>query len=143
MKNNDGDLVESQFVKPDILTGVDCYWELIDLSLDKTSEGLYVVPTKLGKAITGKIEKCDAVRTTNMVACYNVSDAVESFWDLKSSGITDSPSTVDNDEALKQFHQSLEFRDYRYIVSWPYRSSAGPVSDNYLLCYSRFKSVLN
>ncbi|VDD85159.1 unnamed protein product [Enterobius vermicularis] len=142
-KNKDGALAANQFVKPGVLIGVDYYWELIDLNLDKTSEGLYVVPTKLEKAITGKIEECDAVHTTNMVACYDVPDAVESFWNLKTLGITDPPNTVDDDEALKQFHQTLEFRDNRYIVSWPYRNFTGPVSDNYFLCYSRLKSVLN
>ena len=64
---NDNTLSASQKFKLDIPMSVDYYWELIDLSLDKTSKGFFVVPTKLGKAITGRAERDDITRTTDVV----------------------------------------------------------------------------
>lgn len=141
LKGNDDTFSANQGVKPDILVGVNYYWELIDLNLDKTFEGFYVVTNNLEKAMTRMTERDDMTRNTNVVACY-VSDTVESYRNVGSIGITNSSSIKDDHDASEQFHRSSKFKDHRYMVSWPYKNFAKQVSDNFLLCYPRSEGAL-
>ena len=122
LKGNDDTFSANQGVKPDILVGVNYYWELIDLNLDMT-------------------KRDDMTRNTNVVACY-VSDTVESYRNVGSIGITNSSSIKDDHDASEQFHRSSKFKDHRYMVSWPYKNFAKQVSDNFLLCYPRSEGAL-
>ena len=45
--------------------------------------------------------------------------SLEQFWELESLGITDSPSTSDDDTALEKFNKSMKFTNGRYMVTWP------------------------
>ncbi|VDD85014.1 unnamed protein product [Enterobius vermicularis] len=97
----------------------------------------------MGKAATGKqtIESNENIVTNNVTACYTLADIITQFWDLESMGIKESAKSNDEDEALKQFYQTLEFRDNRYVVGWPCKELKNIDLDNYQLCYYRLKSV--
>lgn len=143
--DNTGFTSSGHAVKPDILIGVDYYWELISLELTKTRDGFYVLPTRVGEIVTGKqsvgVDK-DGV-TNSVISCYAITDPTLQFWDLETLGIKESPDVNADDIALKQFYKSLEFKSQRYVVSWPYKNVDCVVSDNYFLCYSRLKLMLN
>ena len=130
-------------VKPDILTEIGYYWDLISLGLTKTRDGFYVVATKMGIVVTGKqtIGSNEDNVTSNVIACYTLVDLMTQFWDLESMGIKDSPKSYDDDEALKQFYRTLQYKDNRYVVSRSYKNLHNIVSDDYQLCYYRLKSV--
>lgn len=69
--------------------------------------------------------------------------AIERFWDVESLGIKESPESNEDDEAFQQFYWTLQYKDNRYVLNWPYKGLNKVVSDNYQLCYFRLKSVLN
>ena len=145
LKGNYGMTMAGQAVEPDILTGSDYCWELTNLGLKRTADGFFVLPTQVGEMLTGKGttgQKSNTTRT-NVVACYTTTPDLEEFWDLETLGIKDSLKVNDDDQALKQFYQTLEFKYNRYVVSWPYKGFNKVISDNYQLCYFRLRSVFN
>ena len=64
------------------------------------------------------------------------------FWDLESLGITESPSTSDDDIALEKFNKSVKFTNGRYMVTWPWREDHPDLAENYQLALGRLKSIL-
>ena len=66
----------------------------------------------------------------------------EQFWNLESLGITESPSTSDDDIALDKFNKSVIFTKGRYMVTWPWRNESPNLPENYLLALGRLKSIL-
>ena len=64
------------------------------------------------------------------------------FWDLESLGITESPSTSDDDIALEKFNKSVKFTNGRYMVTWPWREDHPDLAENYQLALGRLKLIL-
>lgn len=73
----------------------------------------------MDKVVTSKqtIESNEDDVTNNVIACYTLADTVTQFGNLESIGIKDSPKSDDDDEALKQFYRTLQYKDNRYLVS--------------------------
>lgn len=143
-KNNFGMTVHRKGIKPDILIGVDYYWNFTELGLRKTSEGLYVIPTTLGEVLSGKGDTGGEREKNedNVLSCYMGTESFEKFWDLESLGIKDMPVSNDDDETLRQFYHTFEFKEKRYVVSWPYKITDIQVADDYSLCFSRLQHVI-
>ncbi|XP_065891682.1 uncharacterized protein [Dysidea avara] len=68
---------------------------------------------------------------------------MECFWNLESIGISDSPKSSDDDQALEMFNNTVKFDDGRYLVQWPWKESPQLLPENYQLAVGRLKSTLN
>ena len=62
---------------------------------------------------------------------------LRAFWDLESLGILDQESSL-----YEQFKRNIVFKDGRYEVPLPWRSSFADISLNYQLCLRRLRSML-
>ncbi|VDD89507.1 unnamed protein product [Enterobius vermicularis] len=145
VKGNHGVTMAGRAVEPHILIGTDYCWELTDLGLKRMNDGLFVFPMKIGKTLTARqvLNQKEGATTNNAVACYSISSASERFWGLETLGIKEPSKSGDDDQAMKQFYQTLNFQNHRYVVSWPYKGFKHQVPSNYQLCYFRLISVVN
>jgi len=67
---------------------------------------------------------------------------LEMFWNLESLGITESPSTCDDDLALDHFNNTVKFVEGRYEVTWPWKEENPSLPTNYYLAVGRLKAIL-
>ena len=58
---------------------------------------------------------------------------LDQFWNLESIGITESPSSSDDDQALEIFNQTVKFTGSRYMVTWPWMEKPPDLPQNYHL----------
>uniref|UniRef100_A0A914V113 Integrase catalytic domain-containing protein n=1 Tax=Plectus sambesii TaxID=2011161 RepID=A0A914V113_9BILA len=151
---------KNEAVVPDILIGSDYFWEFLEPKEKiKCPSGLYLIPSKVGLLIGGKRE---VERMSEDVDIYTLLTptednwsfnqkneeakapitSVEEFWSLESIGIKDSPETKDDDLALQQLNETIEFENGRYNVKWPWKSECPQLPDNYWLCHGRLKSLM-
>ncbi|MCP4490541.1 MAG: DDE-type integrase/transposase/recombinase [Gammaproteobacteria bacterium] len=70
-------------------------------------------------------------------------DCLEKFWRLESIGIMDSPEMKEDDHAIENFNNTIEFRENRYHVTLPWKQPKPELPDNYGLALGRFKSLHN
>lgn len=67
---------------------------------------------------------------------------LERLWALDALGIVDSPSVNDDEVAVRSFENSIEFRNGRYMVGWPWKINHKPLPDNYFLALALLKSLV-
>lgn len=91
--------------------------------------GLFLLSSKLGYIVTGKYPDptigCDG--HSNQTVSFSVTIQkgylnLCDLWDLYQIGIKDSPYVID-DEALEQFKNTIQYKEGRYYVTWPWKSS--------------------
>ena len=56
-------------------------------------------------------------------------------------GIYDHPSENDDDRAVLNFCDTVEYKDGRYLVTWPRKLQPTELARNYALCIGRLKSL--
>ena len=61
--------------------------------------------------------------------------SIELFWNLESLGITESPSTSDDDVALDHFNNTVK-------LTWPWKEKNPDLPENYQLPFGRLKSII-
>lgn len=67
---------------------------------------------------------------------------VEKFWSLEQIGIYENPMSNENEEALKNFNDTVYRENGRYVVKWPWGDKNSNLPTNYGLALGRFKSLL-
>lgn len=160
---------EKLLFKPDVIIGQDYFWEFIlDAPKTKLPSGLFIIPSKLGLLLGGK-QFVDSTNnsdtggfsmqimamTNQSVPAINqfyCSDSVssnsitgpnlEDFWQLESIGITDPPNDNEDDKAIEQFNETVEFNNGRYFVKWPAKHNIKELPDNKTLALKRFRFLL-
>jgi len=65
------------------------------------------------------------------------------FWRLESIGISDPVSSSDDEIALKQFEETLSFKDGRYNVTWLWKTDQYKLPENKGLAVGRLNSLLS
>ena len=72
--------------------------------------------------------------TTHMCSTVDASllarPNLDQFWNLESIGITESPSSYDDDKALESFNQTVKFTGGRYMVTWPWKEKPPDLPQN-------------
>ena len=155
---------EPESTSIEMLIGNDYYFDLLLPRKMELGGGLSLFHSKLGWIIGGRNPTdTNAVNEPNLLASTigfiptnikasthmlsNIDLALtkpdlDIFWNLESIGIMDSPVTSDNDKALENFNNTVQFADGRYSVTWPWRESSPPLPENYQLAMGRLKSTL-
>ena len=152
---------ESTFI--DLLVGNDYYADIVSLQRITLHEGLYLLQSKLGWILSGRVKECASARenySLTMFTCsasklakqimsfsdidesVDVKPKLEDFWQLDTIGIKDCPVENDDEKALMKFNENVTFESGRYYVRWPWRDDNPDLPDNYHLAYGRLKSNL-
>ena len=132
---------------PQVLLGSDYYWQFVTGQIIRGESGPVALQTRLGWVLTGPVLSVEQSQTASMVtialkiSTSNSSSELErqlsAFWDLESLGILDQESSL-----YEQFKRNIVFKDGRYEVPLPWRSSFADISLNYQLCLRRLRSLL-
>ena len=62
------------------------------------------------------------------------------LWDLDHIGIRDSPYVRDDDKALEQFNNTIQYKEGCYHVTWPWKSTEFNLPENFDVAFGRMKS---
>ena len=149
-----------------MLIGNDCYFDLLEPQKLDLGGGLFLFNSKLGWILGGQTENTALNKGTEShllvgtleiatldtkadVYVMNNTDLLsvsrpnlESFWNLEAIGITDSPKTCDDDQALENFQKTVSYQANRYFVTWPWKEPNPIIPENYQLAEGRLKSTL-
>ena len=147
----------------DILVGNDYYLDLILSKKVEVQPGLYLLESKLGWLLSGRTSE-NTVKTqessmlvlthgtdieretkifTNTDKHLPMKPSLEDFWNLETIGINDSPEDLQDNEALKTFHETLRYEAGRYHVSWPWKDDIPCLPENRELAFGRLKSLIH
>ena len=149
----------------DMLLGNDYYFDLLQPRKMDLGNGLFLFQLKLGWVCGGKVTAETEVvsepslfvstvgvsptnihATTHMLTPVDppvaLKPSIEIFWNLESLGITESPSTSDDDVVLDHFNNTVKFVDGRYMVTWPWKEKNPDLPENYQLAFGRLKSMM-
>ena len=149
----------------DMLIGLDYYWDIVEGCHDTLPSGLRVLNSKLGFILCGKHtrqtqSKQTSARVTTMFVSTIVNrslSAVTDFqpvdetagnrpnlsdlWRLDTLGIRDQEVQPDDVKVQAQFDDTVQMKDGRYEVRWPWKSHSPDLSSNYGLAWGRLKSL--
>lgn len=149
----------------EMLIGNDYYFDLLEPRKMELGGGVFLFHSKLGWILGGRVEhvigtndessllvstigsapngiKPDTHMLTSIDPSLDSKPSLEHFWNLESIGITDSPTTCNDELALENFTKTVKFTDGRYMVTWPWRESAPDLPQNYQLAIGRLRSTV-
>lgn len=145
--------------KIDILIGNDYYHSFMSYEKISVAQDLFLVNSDFGWVWSGQIREIVDSSDQLTVLTYFQSDGiidnklnepdlplkiddVKRLWDLESIGITDSPKSTRDEEAIKQFNETVQYKDSRYHVQWPWTESLPSLPKNLGLAWGRLNSLL-
>lgn len=139
----------------DLLIGNDYYFTLMSTEKRKVKENLYLINSDLGWILSGKCNLYEDINEVSIVTYFQSNETklckpdlplsnvtLKTLWDLESIGITDSPNTTKEEEAVKTFNDTTKFKDGRYWVSWPWKTYPPDLPTNKGLVQGRLISLL-
>ena len=146
----------------ELLIGNDFYLDLIMSQKIEIQPGLYLLGSKLGWILTGRTNEStgDTSESSMLTLTYgnNISktpvytsvDAVlptkpdlDDFWNVAGIGIMGSLTSSDDKRAMQQFSDTLQFKDGRYYVTWPWKEENPDLPVNRELAVGRLRSVVS
>ena len=124
----------------ELLIGNHYYLDFIHGQKIKIQPSLYLLALKLGWVLSGRTTdtKDDISESNMLVITYgsniNKSNAftsvdasfppkreLEDFWNMESIGIVDKLTSTDDEIAMEKSEDTLEYKDNRYHVTWPWK----------------------
>ena len=133
---------ETESSTVDLLIGNDYYLDIILIQKIEVQPGLYLLATKLGLILTGRSSEIDSegkeinmliltygYNMTSTVVFQSIDDAtptkpsLEDFWNMESIGVSDKPETTIDETIKTHFKETLQFKDGRYQVKWPWQGT--------------------
>ncbi|XP_037296552.1 uncharacterized protein LOC115448841 [Manduca sexta] len=144
--------------KVDILIGNDYYHSFMNQQKIAVTPDLYLVNSDFGWVWSGKLNRpVDSPDKLTILTYFQSNSVFEDkltkpdpplklnevkrLWDLESIGITDSPTSSRDEEAVKQFNKTIVLKDNRYHVQWPWTELVPSLSNNLGLVWGRLKSL--
>ncbi|MCG7879158.1 MAG: reverse transcriptase domain-containing protein [Candidatus Thiodiazotropha endolucinida] len=146
----------------DLLIGNDYYLDIVMGHKIEVQPGLYLLSSKLGWILTGRTNEVEEnVNDINMlILTYgnNITKTevftsvdeslpskpdLEDFWKLEAIGISENMENTDDERAMKNFRDTLTFRDERYHITWPWKEENPEIPDNRPLAVGRLKSLIS
>ena len=144
--------LENDKAEIDILIGADYVWDI--LSGDKLTlpSGLYLISSRLGYVLTGPYltkaddsldsQQPDAVVTLcHTLVTSQLTNNIEQFWELDTIGINNLATPSSDDVAVTHLHDTIQYNDGRYVVSWPWKSNADELPSNFDISFTGLKSL--
>ena len=147
-----------------ILIGNDYYNDILLNDRREIKSGLYVIKSKFGWMLSGRINKNDGshyyMENSMFVMTHSQTKLlpelqqicspddslktppnIEDFWKLETIGVTPPKDEKDDDAIMEQFKQTVTKVNGRYQVKWPWRDKDSIIPENYQLCIGRLKSL--
>lgn len=120
----------------DILIGNDYYNTFVYEERISITDDLFLLNSDFGWVWSGKVRPVHRNPDQLSVLTYYQSnseidskfnepdlplkmDDITRLWDLESIGISDSPKSTHEEEAIKHFNETVQFSGNRYYVKWP------------------------
>ena len=74
---------------------------------------------------------------------YSDTFDLERFWKLEEVGVNDKMSVqaLEDENAVRQFKDTVRFEEGRYQVTWPWRTKQLELPDNFRLALKRLRST--
>ncbi|XP_063530100.1 uncharacterized protein LOC134741297 [Cydia strobilella] len=151
---------ESVGQRVDLLIGNDLYFSFLRKDLLKIKDDLYLIDSDFGW-LTGGFDKAfnnnneDVLSVVTYCSCHDANCPyfsepdlplrnidIKFLWALESIGITDSPKTTKEEEAVHHFNENVKYCEGRYQVKWPWVQYPPELPTNYGLALGRLKSLL-
>jgi hypothetical protein len=154
---------EAESTQIELLIGNDYYGDLLLPKKVFLAPGLNLINSKLGWILSGRIKQ-DGKRTneSGLLCIDSVNFSKQSemtfatddsqlsslpkldeFWQLETLGIKESIDHNDDEQALQNFNDTVQYEDGRYYVTWPWKEECNDLPDNYNLSKGRLKSTVN
>ena len=131
----------------DILIRANHYWNIIGKHQVKGQYGPVALGSRLGYVLSGPIENSQSNVTSNDVVSTHFMRVEEEFINsdfISNQNIKncfDSMKPSKNEEVLENFNSSVNFKDGRYEVSFPFKEFHQELGDNYLTNKGRLKNL--
>ena len=131
----------------DILIGANHYWNIIGKHQVRGEYGPIALGSKLGYVLCGPIENSQSNITSNNIVSTHFMRVEAEF--INSDFISnqnigncfDSMKRSKNEEVLGHFNSSVNLKDGRYAVSFPFKEFHQELGDNYLTSKGRLKNL--
>ena len=156
-------LRENETSPIELLIGNNYYLDFIYGEKTEIQTGLYLLASKLGWVLSGRttdITKDDLRESSMLVITYgsniNKSNAfnsvdacippkteLEDFWNMQSIGILDKPTSTDDEIAMEKIQDTLEYKNNRYQVTWPWKEDKPDLPTNKELALGRLNTLIN
>lgn len=158
----DGGFIADEVLFPDvpshdgiaILLGSDQIWNLVTGKIRRSSSAdhLVGVATKLGWTFQGPTSlNCTLPATANALTCVlrvGTSDveadaSLRNMWELEGIGIMDAHSSKNDtiDTVCRNFVDTITKKDGRYVVAFPWKTTAPYLPDNRNVAEQRLRTL--
>ena len=132
----------------DILVGSDYFWNIVDNERIVLPSGLFLLSSKLGYIVTGKYldPTIDGDRHSNQTISFCVTTQkgfpnLCDLWDLDQIGIKDSLYVRDDDKAVQQFNNTIQYKEGCYYITWPWKFTDFNLPENFDVAFGRMKTL--
>ena len=131
----------------DILIGANHYWNIIGKHQVRGEYGPIALGSKLGYVLCGPIENSQSNITSNNIVSTHFMRVEAEFINsdfISNQNIRncfDSMKRSKNEEVLGNFNSSVNLKDGRYAVSFPFKEFHQELGDNYLTSKGRLKNL--
>ncbi|XP_060555434.1 uncharacterized protein LOC132716225 [Ruditapes philippinarum] len=69
--------------------------------------------------------------------------AMDDLWNIEAIGMTDKQVDTDDEIAMKKFRETIQYKDKRYFVTWPWKNEEPDIPLNRELAVGRLRSTVN
>ena len=139
----------------DILIGSDFYWRFFNGIEINVNEGLVAMETCLGSVLSRRVitdyTNNNAVENVFKITTAQIDTApdlikendksfiesVKNFWKVEDTGIH-----AEQDSFMKNFKNSIEYKDSRYTIKLPWKGEYKNIPDNFAPARNRLLSLL-
>ncbi|KAL6742844.1 hypothetical protein Aduo_015948 [Ancylostoma duodenale] len=144
--------VRSTGVTPEILLGIDYFWDVVSREPSKVlPSGMVLTHTRFGPIISGTEFFHTSHVLTDPPDLDDDHHDVSKLWELDAIGITDNPDPVRDEEeserVIKQFFDTVRELDGMLFVQFPWKVKHPRLADNKQLAFkhlqSQYKSLQN
>nr|XP_042897354.1 uncharacterized protein LOC122269252 [Parasteatoda tepidariorum] len=129
----------------DILIGAEHFYEIMRIGqIQPPNTKLILQNTVFGYVVSGSIP----TKNYDRVHCGLIKDntelekSISRFWELESIGINDENENIDENEALKNFNDTVSFKNKRYEVTLPWKRNWQELDDNFNIAKKRLDSLI-
>ncbi|XP_054706547.1 uncharacterized protein LOC129216358 [Uloborus diversus] len=127
-----------------ILIGADYYYNVVTGNIKHLSKTLVAVETIFGWCLQGKKSENNFSLMMNVVVENSaISEQIQKFWDLETSGLIDSKQDADptESEIMRQFESQVKYENKRYTVGLPWKLEKRDLKDNRKIAEERFSRL--